>query len=273
MVYKNIIIHSMTASHIDSMVRPYLFIKMLDSLVKNGIDYINISMSFDNKFNTIEKNNIIQYLKKKISLIEIEYPIICINIYYHVNREMTQFEHLQYLYDNNQLINNKYTYEINHYCLFIDDDDLLLRIPDEILYYSILCGIAYCPSSSCNYDKTEKMTYNEILNIEDKYKDIWKLWNDFSGYLCQLRYLVNYFTRLRKLKLDEINKINLENNKKYKKCLALFNSLEDIDFMNYLDNMNSFIKIKPFIFHRLWCADDLTQKTWLKRINNTNNTN
>lgn len=261
----SVIIHSLTASHIDSKARPNLFLKMLDSLVANKIQFINVSMSFHSKFSLEEKDMIIKYLNKKINQVKTNNPESEINIYYHFDKGMTQFEHLQYLFDINENINSKYTLENNHYVLFMDDDDLLLRLPKRLSQHSIIVGMQYCPASSSSYDKTENMTREEILKIEPEYKDIWKVWDDFSGYMCKIKYIVNYFTRLRHLALVNLDKMKIEKHEKSARCEALFNSLEDIDFMDYLDKMNSY-KPEPFIFHRIWSADDLPYKTWRQRL-------
>lgn len=236
-------VYSWTASHIESEGRIATLEMMIQSLVYNGIDYIHISISYEEDMN--------DHLSKFID----GYKELDKIVFFIHNSKKKQFEHLRYL-------SSQFKGDRKDQILFIDDDDLYLR---KIEYDSgTIIGLQYIPIDTSKEDKTYNMSYEEILSIEDKWKDRWSHEPDFSGYRTLYSNVESYF---KEVKAKEQKEGQIEN-EIIVKIKNILNNLEDTVFMNYLDNMkDKFIPKIPIVFHRIWSdASKGNVKTWLNDI-------
>lgn len=222
-------LYSFTASHYDYENKYLLLDYMINSCISNTVKKCYISISFNNYFDWLKYKKYIYILEKKY------YNKIGFFIHY---KKLFQFQHILFLSQN---INLKSKDRI----LFIDDDDLLLSIPPE---YDIVPGIQYL-SNITETDFTNFYIQHEIISLLKTTK--LQIVNDFSGYICTVDILKQFF---------KINNFNFNFENKTQKFLL---NLIDCKFMNYIDSINtSLIKPSPFIFHRIWSVPERKIQTW-----------
>ena len=125
----------------------------------------------------------------------------------------------------------------NMQILFIDDD-MILQLPSVTA--DIISGL------HCRSESAYKMNRSEVLDT------------DFSGYISKFVYLHQYFAHRNPYDPSQ-------DTYGFGKYLA---HLEDTKFMNYLDSNGSVNNPDPFIFYRLWGADDREMSTWRKDLFN-----
>ena len=203
-------------------------------------------------------NGVNNFIKK----LKIRFPDAKIYTHYNFDKEMSQFEHLNYLYRN-------FSGKGDDKIMFIDDDDILLSLPEEYLTKDIVQGIQYIPISTTSLDKTYEKNLAQIKEVSSEFSSMWKIDCDFSGYMCRYQDLVEYFTKIRVDRQKEIYHAEID---KVKLCKLInaYKSLEDTEFMNYLDSKKTHCPEIPFIFRRLWQADDRDRQTWLSNLNKVN---
>lgn len=244
-------LYSWTASHIDTKYKPILLKQMIESLLINKIKNIIISISFDEKYELNEIN----YMKKHINIMNDNlsntYEESEIYIEYQ-NTPLTQFEHLQYIYNN-------YNFNDDDIILFMDDDDILLELPKDYDKYDGVMGYQYSPIDTCEFDETYTKDINEIINCKDIFEEQWNKVEDFSGYMSRYNFLHHYFIITRNEMYEEANNIG-------QKYINSLKAMEDIKFMKYLDNFIDYKYDKPFVFHRIWNTDDRHIKTWQRML-------
>ena len=255
-------IRAWCASHIDTKHKPILINMMIESLLVNSIMRCDISISFNQKYNREEKNYMMNGINNFVRKLKIRFPDAKLYTYYNFDKEMSQFEHLNYLYRN-------FMGTADDKIMFIDDDDILLRLPDEYLTHNIVQGYQYLPISTKDYDGTYEKNLEQIQETAKEFSDLWRKDLDFSGYMCRYHDLVEYFTvtriqRIKDFHLKVTDEVNL------KQLLVAHRSLEDTEFMNYLDSKKAQRPEIPFIFRRLWQADDRDRQTWLSNLNKVN---
>lgn len=246
-------INTWTACHIDTKYKIVLLYQLIESLMLNNIRKCYVSISFHNKFTMDERYSILNTITLYIRKMNKIYTDSYIILYVDIEKEMSQFEHLNKLFRN---FRGKRTEKI----IFIDDDDILLSVPKEYLKYNIVAGIQYWPINTQEDDETYKKNYNEIKSLIPTFKNKWKKLTDFSGYMCRYKDLILYFTQIR---IKESKLINITN---YEKLTKAYNSMEDIIFMKYLDNKGAHYIDTPFIFHRIWQTDDRQIQTWKQNL-------
>jgi len=246
-------IKTWTACHIDTKYKLVLLYQMLESLMINNIRKCYVSISFKKEFTKEEKLEILNHLSLCIRKLYGRYPDCYIITYFDIEREMTQFEHLDKLFRT--YVGNK-----KSKIMFIDDDDILLSVPRDYKKYKIIAGKQYWPINTQEEDETYHKNFTEITKLLPEYESKWKKLTDFSGYMCRYKDLIKYFTEIRINELAMIKRINNE------KLIKTFNSLEDIQFMKYLDMNDAHYFDEPFIFHRIWRTDDRPVQTWKKNM-------
>ena len=250
-------IRAWCASHIDSKYKPVLINQMLESLAINNINNCEISISFKQTYSEEEKTYMINGINGFIKKLKVRFPKLSVLTYIDMTEELTQFEHLNRLY---KVFAGKGTDKI----MFIDDDDILLRLPEEYLTENIVQGIQYIPINTSDEDLTYKKNHTDILETAQTYATRWTIDCDFSGYMCRYQDLIEYFTMIRVKKLYDFNKIVDEEKRKI--LLAGYGALEDTEFMNYLDSIGAVHVENPFVFRRLWQAEDRDMQTWKKNL-------
>jgi len=253
-------IRAWCASHIDSKYKPVLINQMIESLLVNNINYCEISVSFKQTYSEEEINYMINGINNFIRKLKIRFPNCKILTHYNKIEELSQFEHLNNLYKN-------FIGKGEDKIMFIDDDDILLRLPEEYLTENIVQGIQYIPVNTTIEDLTYKKNLSEILETSKIYASRWTVDNDFSGYMCRYQDLIEYFTMIRVQRIQEFH-INIIDKFKLKKIITAYRALEDIEFMNYLDSKGTIQvnKKNPFIFRRIWQAEDRDMQTWKKNF-------
>jgi hypothetical protein len=251
-------IRAWCASHIDSKYKPVLINQMLESLLINNITNCEISISFKQTYTDEEINYIINGINNFIKKLKTRFSIFKITTHYNVIDELSQFEHLNILYKN-------FSGKGNDKIMFIDDDDILLKLPEEYLTNDIVKGIQYIPINTSAEDLTYKKNVNEILETSEIFSSRWTIDTDFSGYMCRYQDLVEYFTMIRLNRLKQFN-TNVPDRVKLQQIITAINSLEDIEFMNYLDDSGAIKTQQPFIFRRLWQAEDREIPTWKSKL-------
>ena len=252
-------IRAWCASHIDSKYKPILINQMLESLAINNINNCEISISFKQTYSEEEKTYMINGINGFIKKLKVRFPNLSVLTYIDIVEELTQFQHLNRLY-------KAFAGKGSDKIMFIDDDDILLRLPEEYLTENIVQGIQYIPINTSDEDLTYKKNYNEILETAKTYSTRWTVDCDFSGYMCRYQDLIEYFTMIRVNKLYNFHKI-IDKEKK-EVLLAGYGALEDTEFMNYLDNLGAIKLDTPFIFRRLWQAEDRNMQTWKLKLPN-----
>ena len=190
---------------------------MLDSVLKHPIKPF-VSISFENK----------ELEDKYRNEILIKYQQQVIFLCY--NDKNTQFEHLRHIFYCASFSNNSKI-------LFIDDDDLLLRLPD-FTNFKCIRGYHYVPENDNN---ASDLSLDDVNKAD---KSNWMKYVEFSGYWCNYSLVKEYFL-----------------NEKYVGVPCL----EDTNFMNYLDEYSKNNEIEPFIFHRLWYVEGA--RTWKNDLN------
>lgn len=227
-------IYSWTACHFDKMEKLNIINQTITSLVNNGIDEVQISISFSDEFIKV-KDQIINYLK----YINIDK----ITIYSNENKKY-QFDHLENIFIN-------FKGNDNDKIFFCDDDDLLLqKIPLDI---ENLIGYQYIQIDRNINNFMEKYDYIQLNNFIDENKNrldkIFEIVEDFSGYMTTFSNVRDYFeNRNNQNKKNNLNLINALSN--------MIKQFEDTEFMEFLDNKfkknNLHFKNNPIIFHKLY---------------------
>lgn len=233
-------IYSLTASLYDYNNKYLLIDYMIHSCLSNSINKCFISISFFNLESLYKYQKYIDILINKYK--------DKIFIYTHIYK-MTQFEQLLFLSDF--LYSNKYIDPIDK-ILFIDDDDLLLHLPD-IHSNNIIPGWQYL-SPFVETDFTKFFIKKEIINMAPCW-DNWRIVNDFSGYICSFQDLLDFFIT---------HHFNFTTTDPVEKFLL---NLIDTQFMNFLDKklegpQSILGRRKPFIFHRIWSVKERPISTW-----------
>ena len=209
---------SLTASHLDCVVKEYVLSLTIESLLENDLNHIYVSISLGN----YNANYLIEKYKKYNN----------VHIIVQKEKQVKQFEHFARLV---KLIYDKYDKDTP--ILFCDDDDLLLNVPN-VKYTR---GYQYVPENTCGYDETYKMNQKQIKEICGKFE--WSKHIDFSGYICPLSDVCEYFSTHKR-----------------------FGYLEDVIFMEYMDKKIPDNKIEPFVFHRLWGTSDRPKSFWREQM-------
>lgn len=235
--------YSWTASHIESNGRLETLKLMIESVRGNGIDYVQISLSYDPSFKQAVLDFIKKYDKTNVT-------------FFLQDTKMRQFDHLAFLF-------GRFNGTNDDSIIFIDDDDLYLR-PIKWTDKTVI-GLQYIPIETSSEDKTFSMSYKEILAIESEWKNKWSKEIDFSGYQSQFSNIKIYFTkRLAK----EIKPLSGESKQLLEQLNKILGNIEDIEFMKFLDNLsNTEIPTTPVVFHRIW--EDVEKgnvKTWAADI-------
>ena len=158
------------ASHIDTKYKPIFIDMMLESLLVNNIMQCDISISFKQTYEYNEKRYMTNGVNNFIKKLKIRFPDAKIYTHYNFDKEMSQFEHFNYLYHN-------FTGTADDKIMFIDDDDILLRLPDEYLTKNIVQGYQYIPINTTDYDGTYEKNLEEIKETA-KEKPINEVFND-----------------------------------------------------------------------------------------------
>lgn len=211
------------ASHIDSLERLEMLKLTLDSVSKQKIDLVVISISFERNLNL--DSNIV-----KLELLEFIKNITFIFVFSEV--KLKQFEHYRKIYE-------LYKDEQNNRVIFLDDDDLLLSLPDEYDSDKNVLSKQYI-------NKTYEQKYFNVDQINSSDKSKFHIDIDFSGCSCLIFKLESYFN----LKSD-----------------IIADSLEDTKFMKFLQNDIHLIPETPFIFHRVWYSSCTWKTDLLNQIN------
>jgi hypothetical protein len=247
-------IRAWCASHIDSKYKPVLINQMLESLAINNINNCEISISFKQTYSVKEKTDMINGINSFIKKLKVRFPKLSVLTYIDMTEELTQFEHLKRLY---KVFAGKSTDKI----MFIDDDDILLSLPKEYISKDIVQGIQYIPINTCDKDLTYKKNHTDILETAQTYATLWTIDCDFSGYMCRYQDLIEYFTMIRVKRIHDLH-TNVVDEEKRKILLTGYGAFEDTEFMDYLDNLGAIHVDKPFMFRRLWQADDRDMQLW-----------
>lgn len=205
----------LTASHLDCHHRITLLKECINTTkVFNGIHYISVSKNDDiNIGDSFDIYNNDPNVK----------------IFFH-NERKSQFEHLNFILMN---IINRDDLDDNGLITFLDDDDILLSLPNKECQ-----GVQYLVNDQ---------EYRNHLHKKDEINRLFKeIVIDFSGYTLNVKNVYNYFNnRKPKIFIPELR--ILQN--------AAVN-MEDITFMKYSDKIikdkNDNLDTKPFVIHRLW---------------------
>lgn len=201
-------------SHIDSLERLEILKLTLDSISRQKIDLVVISISFESDLNF--DSNIV-----KLELLEFIQTIQFVFIF--SESKLFQFGHYRKIYE-------LYKIEQNNRVIFLDDDDLLLSLPDEYNSDKNVLSKQYI-------NKTYEQKHFNVDQINSSDKSNFHIDTDFSGCSCLISKLGSYFKLNRDIIAD---------------------SLEDTKFMEFLQNDTHLIPEIPFIFHHIW----YTSCTW-----------
>ena len=151
------------ASNIDSYERFEHLSQTLESLNKKEIEKIIISMSFcENLCENIDIKNVMSKYSNILLTCQMN--------------KMYQFEHYNFIYVNYFKENIQNNIDINKRVMFINDDDMLIDIPEEFKTDKIILGYQHPVDTSSNF--SELM---ELKDIDDKNII------DFSGYSCLIK--------------------------------------------------------------------------------------
>ncbi len=228
---------SWTGSYINTLGRALLIQYTIDSLQAQAITEIQISMFI--------KPELQEFLAPWLTKIKSNERIKL-----HLQtKKFSQFDHLAYLCERHNGADEDMI-------LFMDDDDLLLELP-EWNSYDVLQGMQYIPIQTSDLDGTSFMNHEQVLEIKPEWSSRWDVMEDFSGYQARFRIVKQYFELCIAKEVVKRNRIA-----DCPKLAVLENfrsGLEDCDFMKYLDEQSKRNTPKAFIFHRLW--EDATEPT------------
>lgn len=203
--------HCWTASHIDNPDR-------FDTL-KSTIYSITSVATIDNHWLSITGD---VDVKQLVTLYEGTGTQLHL---FHQPVKMKQFDHLAYIAQN-------FTGDLSDMVYMCDDDDVFLNGFDIPSTIQTIQGIQYIPNDDAVVRATYTANVQELEAYIETYPDRFITESDFSGYAGRASIVLNYFKR------RPTRHITLA-------------SLEDIEFMNYLDKFHQSIPSEPFIFHRI----------------------
>lgn len=215
-----------TASHITNNEQCYIFQLTIDSILsQEEVNFYRISISGEYE---ISHKFFIELLNKYETeeRIDIRYSMI----------KRSQFEHYQLIYND---VKEEEGFLLKRIML-MDDDDLLLRVPEEInnFEYKIIQGVQYLPP----FLETNFFNYKEVIRDEINFNkdNDYSIVIDLSGYICYGLIMSEFFEIYSK-----------EDNYQPGKLLS---SLTDTLYMRVLDKYKTEEndKIEPFVYHRLW---------------------
>ena len=150
------------------------------------------------------------------------------NVYF-LEEKTAQIDHIYNILNHN-------TSSLNTKIMFLDDDDMLINIPNQD--YQRMKGIQVLYEVlDDDYIKLDTFRTTDLTLV---HRD--RIIIDFSGYMCLKRDIIKFRNTV---------KIRV-------KCMA------DLDLMDYIDSLNPVELTTPFIAHRLW--RDNGQKEWCKDV-------
>lgn len=200
----------LTASHITSLNKfNNGLIPMLESIhrfdeIKEH--YLSISSTIDLDLSVLSKYPKLKIIKSSVPL--------------------KQFQHLSNII---KTIN----FSDNEYIMMIDDDDILLQIPEKCKERKSIKGIQYVPTLNNSTDNTETIGYQNFEDIRKKCT----VENDFSGYCSTFKIIKEYFENIKTDCKDSFDNV--------------FLTLGDLKYMDHLDKFGA-VSVMPFIYHKLW---------------------
>jgi len=153
------------------------------------------------------------------------------------NHVMTQFEHIRYLLCNNN-------FQLEDMIMFLDDDDLLLDIPEEISKGLPISSLQWLPLRHEDIDGSKEYYLADFRDNQHNLSQ-WDQVCDFSGYCLSYKDMLGYSTPANAIA-----------------------SMEDLELMNYIDKLPLMKKIEyPYIFHR--CHNEMGEGSkWMQDVTN-----
>jgi hypothetical protein len=246
---------SFTASHMDSRERPHLLQLLVDSLRCAGVAEIYISISFcDAIFDEAAQRD------TRASL-ETTLHHGGVHLYWQTGHWF-QFDHLRFLYS---------VHNGDDAILFIDDDDLLLKLPLHYEEYDIVRGhgvadffmyLAWVRGrhAAIHHDT---LTHEDVRVTLSDPDTAWKFVHkdDFSGYIVKHKHLGGFFPK----QFERLERTAGAEARLY---------LHDIDFTTtYLESLLGEVRVSPvysnteaFVYHRVWSTEDRPISTWRAKI-------
>ena len=245
---------SFTACHLDSVVRPRLLRLMVDSLLSHAaVEEIYISVSFCGSiFDASAQRAERERLERAFEMHG------RIRLFWQT-AHFFQFDHLRFLFS---------VYSGCDAVLFIDDDDLLLRLPpfadyDIVVGHGIANAVAFRASRSVTASETDKLAcahHRDFLSREDVLtkcaasSSSYLLMDtfDFSGYIVQHKHLSGFFPAA----FERID------------GCAAYRYLYDVVFTGtYLKGLPmsrvlGWQESEAFVYHRIWATEDRTSSAW-----------
>ena len=214
-------IYSLTSLHHEYFIQYEILTHTLNSLIRNGVDKCLVSISFDNveqyKINQIHIDNLKTKYGDKVN-------------FYYINCSgyICQFQHLEFLCS----ILNNIAYP-DDTVLFCNYDVILITLP-PIAEHKIISGVQFIRNV------VETAQYYTWFDVENCSKSSMKFDNNLSGYVCPVNIFEMFF------KLNKFNFCTQDVVTKMK------NELIDVEFMDYLDKLDIYKPVEPFMLQRIF---------------------
>ena len=136
--------------------------------------------------------------------------------------------------------------------MLMDDDDLLLDLPDELFSCESTVGRQYVLEHTCSVDGTYQDNRDGIISKYGKYD--WSIYDDLSGTLALYSFVEYYFTIHR----HTLYTIYKANDALTRSACELVTNMEDTRYMKIMSDTN----IMPYIFHRIWSVGKESYRAW-----------
>jgi hypothetical protein len=215
-------VHVWTASHVGNPIRIQTLRQTLESIaliVKPDHYWLSVSGS-------VAKDDVQKILEIAFASCDTKTHLL------YQPEPYKQFQHLRAIHDAVLLSQTPG----EDFIVFCDDDDLFLQWFEkkQLQDLDVLKSLQYIPCETDDVAQTENADVRVVLRLKEGRGSRWAADSDFSGYGAKLALVSAYFRKEQERKT------------------CVIPSMEDLTFMDYLDNAKNVGKTEePYMFRRI----------------------